>query len=75
MLLRRTASCTELNMVFFVDEKGKPVQLVYEAPKEIKNLSRITMDIHSTDCKSLWDRSVEYFWGWKFDIFVSLISF
>ena len=57
LLLGRTAKGTELNMIF-VDGKGKPVQLVYETPKEIKNLSRITMDIHSTDCKSLWDRSV-----------------
>ena len=44
--------------MYHVDRKGKPVQLVYETPKEIKNLSRITMDIDSADCKTLWDRSV-----------------
>ena len=38
------------------DKKGKPVQLVYETPKKVKNLSKITMDIDSSDCKALWDR-------------------
>ena len=37
------------------DKKSKPVQLVYETPQEVQNLSRITMEINAQHCKQLWN--------------------